>query len=72
MYAIKTKNNEDVKFEEVSNELEDGDEYLDKHEVSRFRAIAARANYLAQDRPDMRYFVKQITRRMSRPRVSDC
>ena len=36
-------------------------------EATRFRAVAARANYLAADRPDIQYAVKEICRKMSGP-----
>ena len=40
-------------------------------EAKQFRALAARANYLAQDRPDIQYPVKEIARRMGRPTERD-
>ena len=36
-------------------------------EATRFRAVAARANYLSGDRPDIQYTVKEISRRMAKP-----
>ena len=36
-------------------------------EATRFRAVAARANYLSADRPDIRYSVKEVCRRMAKP-----
>ncbi len=36
-----------------------------------YRALAARANYLAQDRPDIQYIVKEICRAMSDPQIDD-
>jgi len=36
-----------------------------------YRAVAARANYLAQDRSDIRYSVKELCRHMSKPRNID-
>jgi len=38
---------------------------LDKH--TAFRAVAARCNYLAADRPDCQYAAKEICRWMSSP-----
>ena len=38
----------------------DLDGLLDKQEATRFRAVAARANYLALDRPDIQYATKEI------------
>ena len=40
-------------------------------DASKFRQIAARANYLAMDRPDIMYAVKELCRYMSKPRVQD-
>ena len=40
-------------------------------EARLFRACSARANYLAQDRPDLQYAVKEIARRMARPTGKD-
>ena len=34
---------------------------------STYRALVARANYLAQDRPDIQYSVKELCRKMSSP-----
>ena len=36
-------------------------------EATRFRAVAARANYLSGDRPDIQYAVKEVCRRMAKP-----
>ena len=40
-------------------------------EATRFRAVAARANYLSGDRPDIQYSVKEICRRMAKPVKGD-
>ena len=40
-------------------------------EATRFRAVAARANYLSADRPDVQYAVKEICRRMAKPVEGD-
>ena len=40
-------------------------------EATRFRAVAARANYLSGDRPDIQYAVKEICRRMAKPVKGD-
>ena len=44
---------------------------LQGKEATRFRAVAARANYLAADRPDIQYSVKEVCRRMAKPVESD-
>ena len=46
----------------------DNEEPLGESEVTRYRAIPARANYLAADRPDIMYSVKEICRGMANPR----
>ena len=48
------------KMEELNEELLPGD-------ITRFRALAARANYLAADRPDIMYAVKELCRGMAKP-----
>ena len=44
---------------------------LGKAEATKFRRLAARANYLAQDRMDIQFAVKEIARRMANPRDGD-
>eukprot|EP00969_Alexandrium_andersonii_P144720 6399556-Alexandrium_andersonii.AAC.1 len=44
------------------------EEPLPAHEAGLFRAGAARANYLAPDRPDVAFPAKELCRRMSAPR----
>ena len=44
---------------------------LSPERATKFRALAARANFLAQDRPDIQYAVKEIARRMSTPSEDD-
>ena len=58
---------------EPENDLEDdkAGDLLDKAEVSRFRGLAARANFLSQDRADIQYATKEISRRMATPRAGD-
>ena len=41
---------------------------LDDKMASKFKSIAARANYLAADRTDLMYAVKDICRRDGQPR----
>ena len=36
-------------------------------ELTRYRSVAARANFIAQDRPDIRFAVKELSRDMSNP-----
>ncbi len=42
-------------------------EELSREEGSVYRQLAARANYLAQDRPDLQFAVKELCREMSAP-----
>ena len=42
-----------------------------REESTRFRGIAARANYLAADRPDIQFAVKEICKKMSSPAGRD-
>ena len=44
---------------------------LDREEARRYRAIAARLNYLAPDRLDIGYSVKEAARNMSKPMDAD-
>jgi hypothetical protein len=57
--GIKNRNSEEEEEEEKGK--------LEEAEATRFRALAARANYLAADRPDMAYAAKEICRLMSAP-----
>ena len=52
-------------------ENEDGGDDLPAQEATRFRALAARANYLAQDRADIQFAVKELARRMSTAKSGD-
>ena len=40
-------------------------------DASKYRAITARLNYLAQDRPELLYAAKECSRRMSAPEEGD-
>ena len=66
-----TKNG--VKDESVEEGEEDPtSEVLQKEEEQGFRALAARANYVAIDVPNIQYPTKEICRDMSKPSVSVC
>lgn len=59
---------------DLDNELEmndDDDEELDPASAKIYRAVAARLNYISPDRPDIGFAVKEVARRMSKPRTSD-
>jgi len=51
--------------------IEDEGEPMNAEESTKFRALVARANYLAQDRCDIQFAVKELTRRMSSPTTDD-
>ena len=46
---------------------EEDEELLPSHDVKVFQALIARANYLAQDRSDIQFSVKELARSMSAP-----
>ena len=46
------------------------EEPLEGQDITTFRGLAARANYLALDRPDLQYAAKEICREMSKPQQS--
>ena len=49
-----------------------GDEKeIGTQEQTVFRGSVARANYLSQDRSDIRFAVKELSRRVAKPRVRD-
>ena len=45
----------------------ENDPELSAADTTRFRALAARANYLSADRPDLMYAVKELCRGMAKP-----
>ena len=56
----------DIPGERLAYEEED-DEPLPPHEHKKYQALVARANYLAQDRSDIQFAVKELARTMSSP-----
>ncbi len=44
---------------------------LSDQDAKIFRGLAARLNYLAQDRPDLQFAAKEVSRRMARPSEKD-
>ena len=53
------------------SDTDETNELLNYEEASEFRAQAARANYLAMDRPDIAFAAKECCRRMSAPTKAD-
>jgi hypothetical protein len=50
---------------------EDDEEELDGGEATKYRAMTARGIYLAQDRTDIQFTVKELARHKAKPRNSD-
>jgi hypothetical protein len=55
----------------TAKELEKEDEALSAEDAHEYRAKVARANFLASDRPDIAFAVKELCRGMSSPTVRD-
>ena len=51
--------------------VEEDSEPMDPQDATRFRGLAARCNYLGQDRVDLQYACKEVSRRMAKPRCHD-
>ena len=52
----------------VKLQEEDGDEEeLAGEDLTRYRSVVATANFISQDRPDVRFAVKELCREMARP-----
>ena len=60
--AVGTPGEEEKKGEEEENE-----ELLEWKQATGYRALAARANYSAQDRVDIQYAVKELSRLLDSP-----
>ena len=60
--GVSSPGEEERKWEEDENKEE-----LQADEARRFRGHAARLNYLAADRPDIAYSVKEVCRAMAKP-----
>ena len=56
---------------EVAADDDDVDEPLGQTGARLYRGVAARLNYIAPDRPDIAYAVKEATRRIGVPHDSD-
>ena len=55
-------------FQESSCRRRDGDEEeLAGEDLTRYRSVVATANFISQDRPDVRFAVKELCREMARP-----
>ena len=58
-------------YSRPAKERRESERELDKHEATQYRGLVARANYLAQDRSDIKFAVKELSRWMSAPRQGD-
>ena len=48
------------------------EEYMDHAEAQKYRSVAAKVNYLAQDRSDLQYAAKCLCSHMVRPLKACC
>ena len=68
----KTKSIEEMKkTSKLGQKEERGGIKVSPTETTKYRAIAARANFLATDRPDILYAAKALTRKMAEPTYDD-
>ena len=52
---------------ETKEEAAEGESELEPRLATEFRGLAARANYLSLDRPDIQFATKGICREMAKP-----
>ena len=71
VYRMRDRVQHDQNGWQVEKHADEENEPLGSEEARQYRGLAARANYLAQDRPDIQYAVKEISRRMSSPSKQD-
>ena len=64
--AVGAPGEEEPKWEIEENEME-----MEESDATRYRRLAARANFLANDRSDIQYAVKESCRRMAKPVKGD-
>ena len=64
-------NSKSVNTPGLNGQDENGGYILEGSEASMFRALAARGNYLSQDRSDIQFAVKELCRNMSCPTSDD-
>jgi len=64
--AVSTAGEEDKPWKQQEEEVE-----LDAAQSTEYRALAARANYLAVDRADIQFAVKELCKSMAKPTVGD-
>ena len=59
------------KWRDPPEEIEEEDDFLTGEELKLFQSAAARFNFLAMERPDLLYSVKESMRKMASPRAKD-
>ena len=60
-----------VKWHDPPEEAREQDALLTGEELKLFQSVVARFNFLAMDRPDLLYSVKELMRTMASPRTQD-
>ena len=58
-----------AKWCDPPEEVEEDDDLFTGEELKLFQSVAARFNFLALDRPDLLYSVKELMRKMASPRA---
>ena len=59
-----------AKWHDLPGEFREEKDLVTGDELKLFQSVAARFNFLAKDRPDLLYSVKELMRRMASPRTS--
>ena len=62
---------QEIYYAHEADDQEDEDPLMEPADATRYRAVAARLNYLAVDRVDIQYAVKEAARNMSAPKDRD-
>ena len=60
-----------AKWHDLPEEIKEEDDLLSGEELKLCQTVAARFNFLAMDRPDLSYSVKELMRKMAPPRTQD-
>ena len=69
-HSTKSVNTPGIKATSTLEEI-DSSKPFNSVDSTLYRAIAARANYLSQDRSDIQFAVKELSRKMSNPNELD-
>ena len=60
-----------AKWHDPPEEIREEDDLLTGEELKLFQSVVARFNFLAMDRPDLLYSVKELMRKMASPGTQD-